>query len=862
MGNDLDYISVKDLMRFSFIVPSYQRGYRWGSDQVAQLIDDIYEEQNKKYYLQPLVISNVASTELKWNVIDGQQRLTTIFIIIGALNYLNSKDPGNTIHDLSLTMHLEYESRKSSAIFLRFLTEYKNFTDLPVEALNQERLWETFKCYTIEGNVEKNLDFDYMLDAFCTSVNKVKKLLGENRFNNLIDLKQRLLNECAFIWYPINSTENDKRNSEITQFSKINMGKIELTDAELIKAEIMNPTRINNELERNKIKEKQFAISEVWYSIENELRKPDFWAFVPHENQYSINNHSRTRIDVLFEYLLLENELELKGGLDRYIEKLSVSFEYSLFTRVQRLLNNDTTWGKIVDIFEQLKELYESDGRTQIEDDKSKKKAEKGTSIYNLLSFITLYQQKKGEKSNFLYLKSYETFYELLQKDRNERIPYIKNKIRELMYAEENIEEKIKSIRYGKGDELREVLLLYNLIILSRSTGIGNRYNFLEHNNVKREWTREHIFPQKTKIPKENIIKARKDLLSIFVGNLDVNGNIVLKNNMIFKYINFLYGKEEHSHSPFKHDNSPSKLVNSGIINWKKDEEAIKLFLEQKHVENGYEKEYAQKLILIQKSIDLLSKIRVLERNKKLINKENQEAIINHITTNNDIFRNINAEKIVSLFEKERENCIKVLKELLPNIQFADSIKGYIDKYMDGSLFILNSKVQEDTDGQEGTDFKGIFTRMYETIIDNIESITNIKKCAHYHSLLKEIFTKVNLSIEAEVNQFFKDEFNDLMSDNSIGNMALLDNIVNGSESVGNKPFNEKRQEIFKKMKSGEFIPLATILAFTDVHSKKRTTDEYWMYESRYAYANDIIQTIKDFLNIKKVGKDKRNVNR
>uniref|UniRef100_UPI0015C4F24D DUF262 domain-containing protein n=1 Tax=Paenibacillus amylolyticus TaxID=1451 RepID=UPI0015C4F24D len=392
MGNDLDYISVKDLMRFSFIVPSYQRGYRWGSDQVAQLIDDIYEEQNKKYYLQPLVISNVASTELKWNVIDGQQRLTTIFIIIGALNYLNSKDPGNTIHDLSLTMHLEYESRKSSAIFLRFLTEYKNFTDLPVEALNQERLWETFKCYTIEGNVEKNLDFDYMLDAFCTSVNKVKKLLGENRFNNLIDLKQRLLNECAFIWYPINSTENDKRNSEITQFSKINMGKIELTDAELIKAEIMNPTRINNELERNKIKEKQFAISEVWYSIENELRKPDFWAFVPHENQYSINNHSRTRIDVLFEYLLLENELELKGGLDRYIEKLSVSFEYSLFTRVQRLLNNDTTWGKIVDIFEQLKELYESDGRTQIEDDKSKKKAEKGTSIYHLLSFITLYQ--------------------------------------------------------------------------------------------------------------------------------------------------------------------------------------------------------------------------------------------------------------------------------------------------------------------------------------------------------------------------------------------------------------------------------------------------------------------------------------
>lgn len=314
MSNELYYKSVKEILYFHFIVPSYQRGYRWGSNQVAQLIDDIYKEQGKKYYLQPLVISNVTSSELVWNVIDGQQRLTTIFIIIGALNYLISKDPDITIQDLNLTMTLRYESRTSSAIFLSFLTDYKNLADLPMEGLNQESLWEAFKLYKIEEIVEKNLDFEYMLDAFCTSVNKVNELLKKDS-PNLNDLKQRLLNECEFIWYPINTNENDKRNSEITQFSKINMGKIELTDAELIKAEIMNPTRFNNELERSKVKEKQFAISEVWYFIENELRKPDFWAFLPHEDQYSIKNHSRTRIDVLFEYLLLENELELRGKL-------------------------------------------------------------------------------------------------------------------------------------------------------------------------------------------------------------------------------------------------------------------------------------------------------------------------------------------------------------------------------------------------------------------------------------------------------------------------------------------------------------------------------------------------------------------
>ncbi|WMT43405.1 DUF262 domain-containing protein [Paenibacillus sp. D2_2] len=827
-----------------------------GSKQVAQLIDDIYEEQDKKYYLQPLVISNVTSSERTWNVIDGQQRLTTIFIIIGTLNYLISKDPDNTIHDSSRTMTLEYESRKSSAIFLSFLTDCKNLADFPMEGLNQERIWEAFIKYKIEEKVEKNLDFEYMLDAFCTSIDKVKELLKKNDSNNLNDLKRRLLNECKFIWYPISVNKNDTRKLEIKQFSKINMGKIELTDAELIKAEIMNPTRLNNQLERNKVREKQFATSETWYFIENELRKPDFWAFVPHEDQYSFKNHSRTRIDVLFEYLLLENELDLRVEVDSYIEDLNPPYKYSLFLRVQKLLNSDRTdktvdktWGKIRDIFEKLKELYESDGRTQIEDDKSESKGGKGASIYNLLSFITLYRQQKEKNNSFVYLKSYEIFCELLKKDRNERIPYIKKQIREMVFGEENIEDKIKLIRYSRGDELREILLLYNLIILSKSAGIGNRYNFLEHNNSKREWTREHIFPQNAKFFAKDTLKVQKDFLSLLTKNLDKNDNIILKNEIILRYINYLYGGDP-----------PFKLKNPGIINWTHDEEAIELFLQKKHDEDGYEKEYAKKLMLIQQSKVLLSKISVLEKNKELIYQQNQEAIIEHITANNDIFKNIDEEKIISIFETDSENCITVLKEILPNIQFPDFITGYIDKYMDGSLFIMNSNFYEY--GQEGIqpDLNGIFTNIYKDIINNIEYINNIEAFARYLSLLKEICKRVNQSIEAEVSRFFKDEFNNLMLDNSIGNMALLDNIVNGSESVGNKPYNEKKAAIFTKMKSGEFIPLATILAFTDVYAKKRITDEYWMYESRYEYVRDIIATIKDFLDFKMDGKGKRNV--
>ena len=63
----------------SFYVPSYQRGYRWGKDEVIRLLDDIYTNGNKNYCLQPVVIRN---SDRGFELIDGQQRLTTLFILL------------------------------------------------------------------------------------------------------------------------------------------------------------------------------------------------------------------------------------------------------------------------------------------------------------------------------------------------------------------------------------------------------------------------------------------------------------------------------------------------------------------------------------------------------------------------------------------------------------------------------------------------------------------------------------------------------------------------------------------------------------------------------------------------------------
>lgn len=79
MGNNiiLETKFVADI-RGSFYIPSYQRGYRWSETEVVRLLDDIYQNGKKNYCLQPVV---VRKKEDRYELIDGQQRLTTLYLI-------------------------------------------------------------------------------------------------------------------------------------------------------------------------------------------------------------------------------------------------------------------------------------------------------------------------------------------------------------------------------------------------------------------------------------------------------------------------------------------------------------------------------------------------------------------------------------------------------------------------------------------------------------------------------------------------------------------------------------------------------------------------------------------------------------
>ena len=80
MDNEIQLKSISQLSGMKFVIPDYQRGYRWDKTQVEQLLDDIREfssPRNKKdtgefYCLQPVVVRRRPSGE--YELIDGQQR--------------------------------------------------------------------------------------------------------------------------------------------------------------------------------------------------------------------------------------------------------------------------------------------------------------------------------------------------------------------------------------------------------------------------------------------------------------------------------------------------------------------------------------------------------------------------------------------------------------------------------------------------------------------------------------------------------------------------------------------------------------------------------------------------------------------
>lgn len=480
MESSVKLLPVKELLGMNFYIPEYQRGYRWGKQQAVDLLEDISAFANKIsddndeiYCIQPLVVSKRESDEdiLKkckkedatledikkaikgsWTVVDGQQRLTTIYILLRCLNE-------------DKCYEIEYGTRNKSK---DFLTKINSDSD---------------------NSAGDNIDFYYMKEVYSAITGWL-----QNKSDSKNNLRAVLLNKVNFIWYDISGED------EIAVFTRLNIGKIPLTDSELIKALFLNRTNFCSKLnvEDKWLEIKQHDIASEWDWIENALQNDEFWAFL-----HDVNYSKPTRIDFILDliknndkYKLYKNEegknkkeaqlcnkvLKEKIGNDEH-----ATFRYfnEAFLSRREIDSDewlDELWNKVKDYYQVFNEWYQD---------------------YRLYHYVGYLTTIEGEKFN---VSSYVD--EWNKKTKSEFVQYIKSKIVESLKSKKWM-EKLPDCRFDEDGspnktETVGILLLHNIetiiqqndkLVAESKYNLPNFSKFPFHLYKREKWQVEHIRP-------------------------------------------------------------------------------------------------------------------------------------------------------------------------------------------------------------------------------------------------------------------------------------------------------------------------------------------------------------------------------
>lgn len=359
--NTLELFAIPDLYNKNFFIPDYQRGYRWGTRQIEQFIDDLtnfFEKGKGEFYcLQPVVVKAMSEEEVKLNglisendnncwyeVIDGQQRLTTIRIILAMFSKIKRRfKSGFTI---------KYKTRPSlGKIFDNFI--YDDETD-PYEV-------------TIENEEHLDIDSWHIIQATRCLLNWLKN--GEQRGNGLNFFEGTFLENFTheknlegkksvqIIWYELRDNSDPNET-----FKRLNDKKVSLNNAELIRAMFLSdsaeyecdeniiegyPEEVQEIVRERELARKQSHIIEQWDIIEKQLRQPSFWAFV--KNDASDAGYS-SRIEYLFD-LISKRDMNEKDELFTYLHfeemvkaKVVVRGLWDLWLRVESSFSTLLAW--------------------------------------------------------------------------------------------------------------------------------------------------------------------------------------------------------------------------------------------------------------------------------------------------------------------------------------------------------------------------------------------------------------------------------------------------------------------------------------------------------------------------------------
>jgi len=435
--------AINQILDEQFFIRDYQRGYRWTTQQVEQLLNDIDSfndggDQEAFYCLQPIVLKRldvnaITSRQLEgewFEVVDGQQRITTIFLI---LQYMNDK----WFVDKEPQFKIDYETREKC---VEFLETIKVRDDDKTVDLNRE-----------------NIDFYHISNAYRTirnwelSYNETHpgQTLTKGRF------QAKFMERSKIIWYEVSQDEDG-----VELFERLNLGKIPLTNAELTKALFLS-TESFNDLPKEEKRIKHFEIASLWDEIEHRLNELDkkFWSF--------LTNKKRVSFDTKIE-LILDLIAEKPDGHPDHL------FTFLDFSKRSQAFSNDSRKSSLSDIWEDIEQFY----HTIVEWNNDR-------NLYHLIGYLVTCREVKGFKKDPLNkLVKYS-----MTHDKKEFMIRIMDQIRASINCE------LSELRYEeKPDHIFNVLLLFNVETCRTSKSIDEFYPFRQHK--LNHWSLEHIHAQ------------------------------------------------------------------------------------------------------------------------------------------------------------------------------------------------------------------------------------------------------------------------------------------------------------------------------------------------------------------------------
>lgn len=551
-----------------FVVESYQRGYRWNRDRAKQLLDDIYNNYRKyysrikekeindedlgicgyEYCVQPLVVKRVGDREhmLKngekiicpvYNVIDGQQRLTTLYLIFGALN--NTPGAEEIIRDRENNVHITFKRKDNASFDINKLIE-GNTSELSIDDMYAKEVYDFVKDY-INDTVLKNTEKYYAFTGKESNLNKNYTIDRLTRFMHMIQYF------TTIIWY-------EPKDSEEDAFDVFNDKKIPLTGSELVKALFMNPDNYiepgsNLQSLNELIKTRQIVIGNEWDRMEQLLHDEDFWHFFPHNDGIHMTSRMDAVID-FFVYRKLSNHSDLSH---EEIKNSYLNDEKYAYKEMERLLleelknsedkfkTMDQWWKEIRDLFDTYWSVFSP----------YREKGESGGyKVFHRISVLQYmgkyryrYIDRKSDKENYInQLSDNKEWIPIMnENDTDTQIKELnsllvdkinnvwKNDISQVFSYElvddnktinktidkarcDSLNKKIRALAYlanGKDSQnllMRTFLAIHSLYELEKNVSTASRFSFREFEDTsddKKSWVFEHIFAKGTKITDE-----------------------------------------------------------------------------------------------------------------------------------------------------------------------------------------------------------------------------------------------------------------------------------------------------------------------------------------------------------------------